>query len=383
MENRADDGRHFVKLALHLVPLLSRFGKGLLILFLPILLGLLLAAVLVHFMGISPFTFLQFLAKGALGNLYSLGITLQKMVPLLLCGIGICICFQSGLVNVGAEGQLYMGALFGTLAAFVFSAQPGPFPIVMVFVFAFLGGALWGLIPGACRAYLGLNEIIITVMMNYIAFWLVSYLVHGPLRDPFSQGYPWTALLPDSTRWPNLIAEPRVNLGLVVALVAALLSHFLLWNTVIGYELRVSGKGAGTARFCGMNTKKAAVLAMFLGGGLAGLGGISEIAGVQYRLSDFFSPGYGYDAIAVALLARAQPLGAVPAAALFGAIRAGSESVQRSIGVPSAVALVAQATIVLALVAFGCPGFRKAVQRRLKQRYVLGRRLGHSVERFP
>jgi simple sugar transport system permease protein len=214
-----------------------------------------------------------------------------------------------------------------------------------------VGGGLWGAIPGWMRASKGLNEIITTIMLNYIGFWIVSYLVHGPIKDPNSYGYAWTVKVPLSAQLPIIQETARVNLGIVVALGIAALTHFLLWRTALGFEMRAVGAGAQTARFAGIPVERSTVMSMLIGGGLAGVAGAAVILGVQHRLSDFFSPGYGFDAIAVALVGQTTPVGVVLAALFFGGLRNGTGNAHRSLGIPQEIALVTQGITLLFVIA--------------------------------
>jgi ABC-type uncharacterized transport system permease subunit len=313
--------------------------------------ALLLGGAVIAISGIKPLDAYQALFRGAFGGPSRLGVTVTKATPLILAGLGVALPFRCGLINLGGEGQVYIGALAATMVALGLPDLPWSIHMPLVIVAGFTGGALWGAIPGWLRARLGLNELITTIMLGYVAFWVVSYLVHGPMKDPNGGGYPWSIEIPQSATLPIILKKYRVNLGIVLALVSALVAHFILWRTAFGFEMRAVGAGPLAARLAGINAKRITILTFAIGGGLAGLAGMAEIMGVQFRLSDFFSPGYGWDAIVVALAGQTNPLGVVLVGLFFGALRNGADSAARSIGMPASISLIIQAWTLLFVVA--------------------------------
>lgn len=297
--------------------------------------------------GINPLVGFRALFQGAFAGPARIGVTITKATPLILAGLGVALPLRCGLINLGAEGQITIGALVATLTALAFPDLPQAIHLPLVILAGFVGGALWGAIPGWLKARLHLNEIITTIMLGYLAFWIVSYLVHVPLKDPEGGGYPWSVRVPDSAELPMVFPEFGLNLGFVLALVSAVAAHFLLWKTTFGFEMRAVGAGPLAARFAGMNVRRTIVLTFAIGGGLAGMAGMVEIMGAQLRLSDFFSPGYGWDAVVVALAGQANPLGVVVMGLFFGALRNGAESASRSIGMPASISLIIQGLTLL------------------------------------
>jgi simple sugar transport system permease protein len=314
--------------------------------------------------GINPWDALRAIVVGALGTPSRIGVTITKATPLILAGLAVALPFRSGLLNIGGEGQIYIGALFATLAALLVKGLPWGIHILLVIAAGFVGGLLWGAIPGWLRARLKLNELITTIMLNYIAFWLVSYLVHGVMKDPAGGGYPWSVEVPLTARLPIILPALRVNLGIVVALIIAVVAHIILWYTNFGFEMRAVGSGPQAARLAGINIGRTIVWTLALGGGLAGLAGMAEIMGVQFRLSDFFSPGYGYDGVVVALVGQSNPIGVILAGLFFGALRNGAESASRSIGLPTSMALITQALTLLFVVGSNSVIFARRRRRR-------------------
>lgn len=326
--------------------------------------ALLLGAILIAIAGINPVDAYAALLEGAFGSLSGLGITLQKTVPLLFAGLGVAFAFRCGLFNIGGEGQLYIGALFGGVVALTFTGLPAPVLLPAVLLASFIGGGIWGAIPGLLRAKWNMSEIITTILMNYIGFWFVSFMLHGPLQE--SRGYyPQSEILPGASWLPIIWPAARVHLGLVLALLAAAGVYVVLWRTTIGYQIRAVGSNRRAAEYSGIPVVRSMVLAMFVSGGLMGLAGAAEILGVQHRLSDFFSPGYGFDGIAVALLGYTHPVGVALAAVFFGGLRAGFNAIQRTEGLPLAMAQVVQGlTLILVVSSVALPRLRALLRRK-------------------
>jgi simple sugar transport system permease protein len=326
--------------------------------------ALLLGAILIAIAGINPVDAYAALLEGAFGSLSGLGITLQKTVPLLFAGLGVAFAFRCGLFNIGGEGQLHMGALLGGWLALTFTGLPAPVLLPAVLIASFIGGGIWGAIPGLLRAKWNMSEIITTILMNYIGFWFVSFMLHGPLQE--SRGYyPQSEILPGASWLPIIWPAARVHLGLVLALLAAAGVYVVLWRTTIGYQIRAVGSNRRAAEYSGIPAVRSMVLAMFVSGGLMGLAGAAEILGVQHRLSDFFSPGYGFDGIAVALLGYTHPVGVALAAVFFGGLRAGFNAIQRTEGLPLAMAQVVQGlTLILVVSSVALPRLRALVRRK-------------------
>jgi ABC-type uncharacterized transport system permease subunit len=329
-----------------------------------ILLALLVGAGVLLVAGIDPRKAYAAMLDGAVGSWATVGLTLQKSVPLMLAGLGVAFAFRCTLFNIGAEGQLYVGALVGTVIALYVPGLPAWLHIPLCLLGGFVGGAIWGGIPGYLRAQRGLSEIITTIMLNYVAFWFTSYLVHGPIQEA-ARYYPQTELVPATAQLPIFWSGGRLHIGFLVALFMAAVIYVILFRTTLGFQIRAVGYSMTAARHAGISPARNMAISMVISGGLAGMAGIVEILGVQHRLSDYFSPGYGYDAIAVALLGGSNPIGVVLAAIFFGALRAGSNMMQRSVAVPAAVAGFIQGITVLFVVIAGAIPH---VQRRLRAR---------------
>ena len=314
-----------------------------------ILLALLLGALVLIAAGHNPLAVYGAMAGGAFGSTNGLAETLVKTIPLLLAALGVSIAFRMLLWNIGAEGQLYLGAICATgTALFLLPTAPSYVIIPAMVLAGFVGGALWGLIPGVLRAYFNVNEIITSLMLNYIAILFSEYLVHGPWKNPQGFGFPGTATLPDAAWLPRL-APTRVHLGLLFGLIAAAVLFVILRRTIWGYEIRVIGENERAARYAGMNIARNILLVMLVSGGLAGIAGMSEIAGVSHQLQRNLSPGYGYTAIIVAWLAKLNPWVIVLVSFLFAGLLVGGDQLQISMGLPAAIAPMLQGTILFFL----------------------------------
>ena len=316
---------------------------------LSIVLALVCGGIVLAVAGEQPLAIYRAMFGGALGSWNGIAETLVKTTPLLLAGLGVAVAFRMQLWNIGAEGQLYWGAIFATgVALFLIPDAPGWVMVPAMVIGGLLGGGLWGLIPGALRAWFGASEIITSLMLNYVAILFSEYLVHGPWRDPQAFGFPGTPSLPDAGWLPNW-GTTRVHLGLLFGLIAALVLWIMLRRTRWGYEIGVMGENPRAALYAGMPTRRTILLVMALSGALAGLAGMSEVAGIGHQLQRNLSPGYGYAAIIVAWLARLHPFGAVLVAFLLAALTVGGDQIQMSLGLPAAVAPMLQGTILFFL----------------------------------
>jgi simple sugar transport system permease protein len=325
--------------------------------------------------GISVSSVFINLWLGAAGDSYRISETTVKACPLLFTGLAVMLALRAGLWNIGAEGQLLLGALATAWVSQYIAAFPSPLALLVVVAVSLSAGFLWA----GCAAYLkqkhNVNEVISTIMLNFIAVYLVSYSVHGPLMEVAGQ-YPQTDPLPATAILPRVFPPARFHLGIMFALVAALIVWIFLFRTKAGFRLRATGANPTAARFAGIAVEREVALAFLLSGALAGLAGGIEVSGVTQRVYEKFSPGYGYTAIAVALVGQRSPIGVVLAALFFGALDAGASAMQRTVGVSSVLASVIQAIVVLFLAAYSTD----AVQRRLHLYLALPKRSDSGVE---
>ncbi|RLC64524.1 MAG: ABC transporter permease [Chloroflexota bacterium] len=319
---------------------------NILLIFLSILLALIVGAGLIAMAGVGPIEAYRALFYGAFGRVYGLVDTLVKGTPLLLAGLGLAIAFKASVWNVGAEGQIYMGALAAVWVGLNVSGVPTWIHLPLALLAGAIGGGLWALIPGLLKAYLKVNEVIVSLMLNYIAILFVSWLVHGPMEEP--GGFmPQTPRVAKTAQLPLLFPPTRLHAGVLVALGATLLVYFMLFHTSLGYRIRAVGANPKAARFGGIEVERSIVLVMFLSGTLAGLAGANEVLGIHYRLLDGISPGYGFTAMVVALLGKLHPLGVVAASYLFASLTVGADMMQKIVHVPIALSRVIQGLVVL------------------------------------
>jgi simple sugar transport system permease protein len=317
-----------------------------------------IAALLLGLLGYAPLPALRALAVGAFGSSAAWTATLLKAAPLLLTGLAVALAFRCGVWNIGAEGQLYAGALLATaLATRVAPEDAGDWLAPAVLLAGAVGGALPGALAGWLRASRGVSEVISTILLNFVAIQLVAFAIQGPLQEA-PRAYPQSDPFPAGALLPSL---GRLHVGIPLAVACAIAVHLLLTRTALGFRLRAVGLSPVAARFAGLSPERLGTLALTLAGSLAGLAGAAEIAGITGRLYDGLSPGTGYTAIAVALLARLSPLAVIPSALFFGALASGAGAMQRDAGVPSVATQVVQALVILLSIGFalGPPALRR------------------------
>jgi simple sugar transport system permease protein len=323
--------------------------KFLLVPVISVLLALIAGGLIIALFGFDPFAAGINLLMGSFGNKNAIGETLVKTIPLIFTGLGYALAARCGMVNIGAEGQLYMGGFLSTLTGVYITNLPGVIHLPLAVLAGFIGGGLWGLLAGWLKVKFGASEVITTIMLNYIAQFWVSFLVTGPMKEPPGT-FPQSSPILETAVLPRIISGTRLHLGIVLALLCVYAFYFFLWKTTTGYETRVVGLNPEAALYAGMKPAKNILLGMFLAGGFAGLAGTCEILGVQLRMIANFSPGYGFDGIAVALLGQNTPIGVILAALLFGMIRAGANIMQMNSRVPVSVVYIIQGLVILFVV---------------------------------
>jgi simple sugar transport system permease protein len=316
---------------------------------LSIVAALVVGSVIMLFAGENPLTVYREMFDGAFGSGYRRSETLVKMIPLLLTGLGVAVAFRMQLWNIGAEGQFYFGAIFTTWVALYGLPDADAWLVIPVMMVAgMLGGALWAAIPGVLRGYLGVNETITSLLLNYVAILFAEYLVHGPWKNPAGFGFPGTATFSPETYLPTW-GTTRVHLGLAFGLVAAVIFAIVFQRTRWGYEIAVTGHSERAARYAGMATARNIVIVMVVSGALAGLAGMAELTGIGHTLQRELSPGYGYTAIIVAWLGRLNPFGIVLVSFLMAGLIVGGEQIQLSLSLPAAIAPMLQGIILFFL----------------------------------
>lgn len=277
--------------------------------------------------------------------------SLVTSTPLIFAGLAVALGFRVGLFNIGAEGQLFVGATLAALAGYAITGLPAALHIPLAFLAGALGGAIWGFIPGWLKAKTGGHEVINTIMMNFIAIRLSEYLLRGPMKRPDSFN-PISPTIEPSAMLPRFFGAPiRFHLGFFIALGVAYLVYWLLFRSTWGFSLRMVGSNPRAARYAGVKTSIVIMVAMSLSGALAGMAGGNEVLGVNHNLALAFSAGTGFDAIALALLGKSHPFGVVLAALLFGTLKRGATQMQLSAGVPIDIIQVLQAMILMFIAA--------------------------------
>lgn len=277
--------------------------------------------------------------------------TLLRATPLIFAGLAVALGFRAGLFNIGAEGQIYIGALFATGVGISFPDLPLLVHLPLAVVAGFVGGAVWGFVPGILKARTGAHEVITTIMLNYVSYLIVDLALRQTFYQLPERDDPVSKFILPSATLPRLLPDERLHWGLILALVAAVAVWWLLFRSTKGFEFRAVGLNPSAARYAGMNISRTVVLTMMISGGLAGLAGASEILGTNLRLTPGFSPHWGFDAIAIALLGGSRPVGVVFSAILFGALRAGATPMQAQTGIPVDLVVVIQGLVIMFIAA--------------------------------
>jgi ABC-type uncharacterized transport system permease subunit len=276
--------------------------------------------------------------------------SLVVTTPYLLTGVAVALGFQAGVFNIGGEGQLFMGSIMAGWAGWTFKGLPSIIHVPLALLIGILAGALWGFIPGWLKAKTGSHEVINTIMMNYIAFNLSQYLIVGPFQDP-NESFK-TRFIEESAHLFRFFEDPlRLHIGLIIALAIAVLAWYILYKTTWGFELRIVGLNPNASKYAGVNSSLITILALTISGAIAGLAGSVEMLGVNFRAVQSLTTGYGFDAIAIALLAKNNPLLVIITAMLFGFMRQGSRVMQINTGIPIDIISILQAFILFFIAA--------------------------------
>lgn len=308
-----------------------------------VLLALLLGGIFLAFTGEDPLTVYSIMFVDSLGSKYGLTETMVKAIPLMLTSLGVALAFKMKLWNIGAEGQFYMGAMGAAWLPLTFPTLPVYLMLPGMIALGMMAGGLWALLTAIPRAIWKVNEIITTLMLNYVAILWVDFLVYGPWRDPNGSNFPITASFAEAARLPGL-GDSRIHTGLFFALALAVILTIVFKYSRWGYSINVIGSSERAARYAGMNIKRNILLVMFLSGAISGLAGMAEVSGIIGKLQHGISPGYGYTAIIIAWLSKLNPLVILIVSVLFGALQVGGYAVQ-VVGVPAAVSTMLQGAI--------------------------------------
>ena len=314
-----------------------------------ILAAFIICSGLIMWTGESVLEAYGYLFKGGFGSRFAISETLNRATPLIFTGLAAAVAFRAKFWNIGAEGQLY----FGALAATVLGTGVVTMPSFLMIPFLFLAGAMAGglalLGPVFLKTTLKVDEVVTTLLLNFVILLLVNYLLEGPLKDPMSMGWPQAASIIDQGTLPALLPRTRLHIGFLVAISAGVMIWGLMRYTIWGYEIRAVGANATAARFAGISINRTVILVAMLSGGLAGMAGITETTGTKGYLTLDLSPGFGYSGIAVAMLANLHPLGVIISAIFLAGIYVGSDSMSRAVNIPTYIADVMVALSVLSV----------------------------------
>jgi len=372
---KADNGKS--SLLVKLKPALRSMLVPVLAVFTSVIVG----GIVIAMAGGNPFEAYLGLAEGSFGSLKALSETTVWATPYIFAGLAVGLAFKGGLFNIGAEGQLALGAV---AAAWTGYALPGllgiTFPAIihipLTILAGILAGVIWGGIPGWLKAKFGGHEVINTIMMNYIALNITSYLLNGPMKDPNPNNVvARTPMIAPSAQIPTIFSGFRLHWGFILALLVAALVWWILWKTTLGFEIRTAGANPDAGRYAGVNVARTIIITMILSGLLAGMAGAIEVTGLNFRHELGFSVGYGFDAIAIALLGKCHPAGIVLGALLFGGMRNGATRMQFLTQIPVDVISVIQALILLFVAADAIVRYIYRIRTR-EERVVLTRGWG-------
>ena len=334
-----------------------------------VLLAFVIGCIIMAVLGANPLTALQSLWIGAFGNLRNVGTTLSRATPLIFTSLCACFAYRCGVFNLGGEGQFIIGSVACCYAA-TLSGVGGVPGVILCLLAGVLAGGIWALIPGLLKVYRGQNEMIISIMLNYVATLFMGVVYTNWLRDG---SVPQTISVPDSVKLSRIFGL-RATTAFVIAIVVGLLIYYFLFYTSKGFQLRAVGLNMTAAEFNGFAVKRYILFSFVISGVIAGLGGSAELLGTQYRLINGFASGYGFDGVAMALIAQLHPLATILVAIFFAALRVGSTTMQAATGVPTSVSDIIQALVIVFTVAglamVKLPGFKAAMGRMFAKKEV-------------
>ena len=309
-----------------------------------VLAALVVAGIVIAICGYNPFVVYKNMVVGSFGSAYYVKQTVQKVIPLLVMGLGVAVCFKMNFINIGADGQFYAGAIAATYVALHSEGMPAWVTVLLMFVVAFVAGGIWCLIAGVLKSKWGVSETLVTLMLNYIAIKLVSYLQYVLWKDPKAFGQPKIANYPKDLWFTNVLG---IHYGWIVAVFLLILVWLLLRRSRLGYEIAVLGANQRTAKYAGMSTRKVLLLASLIGGGICGLAGLIQAAGMEHTLNDQMGNNMGYTAACIAYMAQMNPVAVLIISFLFAILFQGSAYMQIAMQIPAATGDVIQGIILL------------------------------------
>jgi len=315
-----------------------------------VFMALLVGSILLIFIEVNPLEAYKYLIFGNFTNKYNIAEIFVKASPIILTGLSFTFAFRAGLFNIGGEGQMFAGAMAAVYVGLKTGHMSPYITIPLCLIASMVAGGLWGMIPGILKGIFGSSEIIVTIMFNYVALYLISFLVDKPLREA-SGFYPQTDLIGKNAFLPYVIPNTRLHIGFIIAVIISIIVYLILWKTPFGYRLRAVGHNPDGAEYSGINIKRNIIISLVISGALAGVAGFTEINGIHHRLLDNFSRNVGFDGIAAALLGSANPIGVVLSSILLGMLQTGANSMQRGVGVPANIVSIIQALIIIFVLA--------------------------------
>lgn len=321
--------------------LLGSLGPAVVTIFIALFIG----GILIALSGNNPFSAYRLMINGAFGSGHKISETLVKAVPLAIMALGTSIAFKNQLWNIGGDGQFTMGAIF-CVALGIYANLPVWLMVPLSILVAFIGGGLWAALAGWLKVKFNANEVITTLMLNYVATYLLAYLVYGPMKDPAGFDFPQTPLIPNGFRLPLFNESTRIHAGIFVALIIIVAVYFF-WRSTLGYKIELMGQGEQVAKYAGVNAKRTMILTMLISGGLAGIAGWNEVYGVHYRLMTDIASGYGSLAIVIALLGGLHPVGIAVSAFFFAVLLVGGNTMQRMTNIPYSIVDIIQGLVII------------------------------------
>lgn len=314
---------------------------------LSILLAFIIGMIIILSLGANPIQAMGYLLKGAFGTVTNLSNTVVRSMPLIFCGLCTCFAYRCGIFNLGGEGQFLFGAMAALAVSLLIGAE-GPWVTVLAIAAGILAGGFWGLLPGLLKSWRGLNEMITTIMFNYVAVLFMGFVYTSALREG---SVPQTAPVPELTQIARIFPNLRITWGIVIALVVGIAAWYFLFHTSKGFQLRAVGFNPTASRFNGFSVNSYRLMAFVVSGAIAGLGGACDILGTQFRLISGYGSGYGFDGVAIALIAQLDPIATIIVAYFFAVLRVGSTTMQVGSGVPTSVIDIIQALVIIFAVA--------------------------------
>lgn len=321
--------------------------KKILYIIMPILLAFLVGSILISLSGKSPIEAYMAMFKGALGTKNSIYNTLFSSTPIILTGLAIAVAFKANLFNMGVEGQMYFGAFAAAYVGFAFKGIPAVVHIILCLIAAMVAGGLFALVPGILRGFLNVNEMVVTIMLNYVAILFTEYLTNEVFYG--GGGYSATHPIEEGAKLPRFIDSSQLNYAFIISIALVVVVYYIFKYTKLGFEINAIGKNVRFAEAVGMNTRKKVVVIMLFSGILAGLAGAGETLGVHHKFISGFSPGYGWEGMTIALLGKHNPIGVLAAALFFGILKNGGSTMELMVGVPRSLIDIIQGLIIFFL----------------------------------